>query len=137
MGCVLRVSGRELDPDAFLAGARWKACAVFRRGDKRGARRVEVPGFNVRVSDADRSDLKKQIRDAQAFLEAHAPDLVRLRERPGLHAELDFAVSSRLSDEIAIQCDVFPAELIRSLAEYGLGLELSTYGPWFSGGDTG
>ena len=77
--CVLRVYGKDLDAEVFLASSGLVAEAIHRRGDRRSARSKvnETSWFTVLVSDADGNRIQQQVEDAVAFLK-HNPDLARL-----------------------------------------------------------
>ena len=75
------------------------------------------------VSEAGFDDVATQIRDAVKFLRSNREQL-RLAMGPNASGGLDFAVEWR---DVAIQCDVFPAELVREAGCIGLALEFSHY----------
>ncbi|MGH9389242.1 MAG: hypothetical protein ACRD1Z_06460, partial [Vicinamibacteria bacterium] len=113
MSCVLRASGTDFDPEAFLAESELRAGAnpIYRRGEPRpgGGETWQSSGFHVGVSEAELSDLPGQIRDAVRFLSRHEEELQRLGRFDGVEAVcLDFAIESR---DVAVQSDVFDAEL--------------------------
>lgn len=126
-GCVLRVYGDRFSPDQFLEGSKLSACAVWHKGASRSKRRSPDAdsGFNIVVSEL--GDLSSQVNDAVQFLKANHGELVRLRQTSGVDGlVLDFGIARR---DVAVQCDSFPPELVRSAAEFDLGLELSQYPP--------
>ena len=126
-GCVLRASGRGFAVDDFLAGSSLKPCAVWRLGEARGKDlpAADSSGFNLLVSDAPGSDLAAQIQDTISFLETYREELARLVQAPGVEsAALDFGIKRR---DVAVQCDSFPARLIRLAGDLGMGIELSQY----------
>ena len=82
-------------------------------------------GFNVNISDADGLELPKQVRDAVRMLRRDAVEFRRLK-RLKLHGVLDFAVEVKDRDGPAFFRS--PSELLRLLAKYELGLEVSYYG---------
>ena len=133
--CLLRVTGRNLDPDRVLASSEHLApCKVFRRGEPRSLSRPDgkqhaVSGFSVEVSRSSRSDLVGQVRDAVAFLKEHEVALARLHSTPGVEdMRLDFPVDLRIDREsVFAQFDFLPSELVSLAGALGLGLELSIY----------
>jgi hypothetical protein len=78
--CVLRVSGKEFDPEAFLGTSALKPCAVFKAGEPQMPFKPDghvhtASGFSVAVSNAGLRELREQISDACLFLEQHANEL--------------------------------------------------------------
>lgn len=132
MSCVLRASGTDLDPEAFLAKSALRASAVYRKGEPRLglARRPGAPewlssGFHVAVSEADFDDLPGQIEDALRFLAEHEEELRRLGRFEGVETVcLDFAIDRKA---VAIQSDVFDAELLWRAGALDIDLVVSHY----------
>ncbi len=127
---VLRASGPDFDVDAFLAQSTLKPCAVFHRGEPRfpggelADRRCEQSGMNVVASQAD-FDFALQVKEATAFLSAHAEEIRQLAAFSGVEGvTLDFSSGQR---DVPLQCHNFPPDLIRAAAGLGLGIELSLY----------
>ena len=87
-GCALHVQGRGLacPPELKTLG-------------------TSPGGFVVLISDAAGDSFARQVEDATAFLEAHAPTLAALSSSSGLEAaELDFGgleSDSRAADAVA------------------------------------
>lgn len=133
--CTLRIFGESLDLDALLAMNLFEPSSVRRRGEPRSktkpdGERHTQSGICVAVSDAEWSELAKQIEDATRFLEANKAALIEASRLPGLDwFVLDFPSELRIgTDDIVAQSDTFPAPLVRAAGEVGLGLELTTYG---------
>jgi len=132
--CVLRASGPDFDPDAFLESSILSPTKVWYRGEPRLPRTrpdgpvVETSGLNVAVSDAEWSDLPAQVEDAERFLAFQRVELERLAATPGVSdLVLDFPIELRIGGSIVAQFDRFPASLVRLAGELGLALELSLY----------
>jgi hypothetical protein len=133
--CTLRIWGKALDIDAFLAAIPLRAAATHRRGESRfprtkpGGTLNQVSTINVGVSDADFSDLSAQLEDARAFLREHMEHLRAARSYPGVEGlVLDFPVQKR---DALVQSDTFPAALLAEMGSLGIDLEISLY-PQFS-----
>ena len=134
MPAVLRGYGADFDVDAFLAGCTLPVCAVKRRGEpafpasQPNGRRHEWSSVHVSVSDADFTEFRRQVEESVAFLRGNATQVRLLCEFPGVKGvTLDFGIARR--DDVAIQCDHVPAELVRLAGSLGLDIELSHYPP--------
>ncbi|WP_116811745.1 DUF4279 domain-containing protein [Steroidobacter cummioxidans] len=128
IGTVLRLSGSKRSVETFLAGTKWTPLSVYWKGRKRfeSSRSVsKVSGLNVNISDATGLQLSKQVKDALRILRRDAVELHRLKELK-LHAVLDFGVEVKDKDGPAFFR--FPSELLQSLAQCGISLEVSYYG---------
>jgi CTP:molybdopterin cytidylyltransferase MocA len=127
--CILRVSGRRFDVDAFLQRSTLTPCTVWRKGDPRRAGRKTPAhsdsGFNVAVPGSSDQSLERQARAALRFLKRNHGTLVLLRDQPGVeHRTLDFGMAQRSG---VAQFDHFPAELVSAAGALGMALELSRY----------
>lgn len=131
MGCVLRAAGERFDVDSFLRQSSLRPLAVYRLGDS-GFIKSRGPcaqsGFNVSVSDAERSEIDVQIQHAIAFLHSNNIELVRLRDFPDVEdLVLDFGVEQIDQNDFPIQGTRFPAELLRLAGALNLDLEISRH----------
>jgi hypothetical protein len=133
LSAVLRAHGDRFDADAFVAASPWSDIKVYRRGEpkfpKSKPNGVKWPktGLNVVASDADFDEFQTQVRDAIVFLKANGSEIRRLVRFAGVEdVGLDFAISRR---DVFVQCDCFPAELVRLAGECGISLEQSHYPP--------
>jgi hypothetical protein len=130
MSAVLRAYGVNFDVTAFLKDCSLPACSVKRRGElvhpsQPNGQRHEESGIHIPVSDAEFSDLPRQIEDAIAFLTVNSSQMKRLAEFPGVESlTLDFGIARR---NVCVQCDNLPANLIQLAASYGLNVELTQY----------
>ncbi len=130
MGCVLRAAGKDFDVDAFLAKSKLSPCAVFRKGQPKGSdpksKKLRYSAININVSNASFKNFKKQVKDAIKFLEENNTEIKRLARTKGLDGtpELDFGVEHQ---NVFVQSDCFPAELVSLAGKLGLGLMLSQY----------
>ena len=133
--CVLRAAGADFDVDAFLATSSLKAIGVRRRGEVRlasnpGGPRHERSGFTADVSVKEWNDLPGQIEDAKVFLEEHGAELLRLRSFPGVGGlELDFPVYLRIGNQIVVQSDRLPADLLFAAGRVGVDIVITIYPP--------
>ena len=130
--CVLRVTGKQFDPDAFLAVSGFSADRVFHAGERssRPSGKVrDVSGFTIFVRSASWASLYGQVSDAIQFLRDNETALATLRPTPGVDDMLlDFPVDLRIDRKtVMAQCDYFPPELVSRAGALGLGIERSVY----------
>jgi len=120
MSCVLRVSGKGFNVDAFLADSPFEPDDVFEKGES-------LTGFNLTVSAASPEDLETQVDDAMRFLDEHEEELRRLTGFDGVDiAFLDFAVRWR---DVAVHVDTFPSDFIWRAGALDISLTVSHYPP--------
>lgn len=126
--CVLRVTGDDFDPRAWLRTSGMEASTVRVTGEPRrpGDRPWEETGFTVVVSDADWTVLDGQIRDALDFVASHEAELAALGELPGVTTSLDFPMTARDAFAWSVW---FPRELVRAAGRVGLELQVTFYPP--------
>ena len=110
MSCVLRISSSTVDTTSSNISLK--------------PYRAENSTEHFLVSDAESDNFKAQIDDAIVFLEKHGTDIQLLITAPGATGVLDFAIENR---GVWMQCDNFPARLVRAAGKLGLALELSCY----------
>lgn len=129
MTCIFHLSGQDLDVDALQRLSPVAPCAVFKKGEpvstRPNSRLSPISGINLELSDADFEDFERQQADTLAFLQTHGAALQKMRELPGVErASIDFGIAMR---DVVVQSDIFPAELIASIAQLRCSLELSQY----------
>ena len=112
MSCVLRLQ-RDTDLITEVTALGLQGCLA--RGDKTGS------SVNVTVSNADFADCQSQVDDAIAFLRQNKEKLLLLN---AVTATLDFGVELR---DVAVQTEMFPAELLRLAGGLSIGIEVSIY----------
>lgn len=133
--CVLHVSGETFDPSLFLPSSTLQPYRTFRKGEPLGAsprlaaRCHSTSGFSCDVSRAT-DKLELQIHDAIRFLEDHRDDFARLAVDPLVQDQrLDFGYACRLGDDVAVQGEHLPVELLSLVARFRIGIDLSLYPP--------
>jgi hypothetical protein len=131
MSAVLRAAGDVFDVEAYLRDSTFPGASSYNRGDpvfprsQPNGRRHQSSGVHVEASAADFDEFPQQAADATQFLSAHADEVRRLRNFPGVEGvTLDFGIWRR---DVWVQCDHFPAELVRLAGALGVGLELTVY----------
>jgi len=116
--------------DAFLAKSDLQPETVFHRGAAKlpgspDGSKWSASGFNVAVSDDGFDDLALQVRDAARFLNQHEEELRRLGGFPGVEEVcLDFGIRRR---DVAMQTDVFPADLLWQAGALDIDLVVTHY----------
>lgn len=85
--------------------------------------------MTVDVSDGEWDNLAAQVVDARAFLARFGGELRRLRAYPGVEGvELDFPLELRIgSDDVVVQSDTFPPELLVAAGALGIAISFSIY----------
>ena len=131
MSCVLPASGAGFDVDQSLASSTLKTIADFRRGHRMsslsppGSAPLSESGFHASASEADLSELRKQIDDAVRFLEENSNELKPLVGYRGVeHVWLDFGIEER---DVPAQKERFPPRLLSLLGEIGIWLVFTLY----------
>jgi len=128
VSCVLRAYGSDLDVDGYLSQVELTELLIIVR--RKGTRRFEgqknpdtISGFNLRVSEAEFSELDQQQADALAFLQQYERELGLLAAFPGVEdVVLDFGIEDR---NVAAQVDSFPPELLRKMGALDIGLDVT------------
>jgi hypothetical protein len=133
--CTLRIYTPSVEADALIDLCPLKPSSVFRKGELRLRSKPErgvhlTSGICVTVSDAEWTDLSAQVNDAIRFISEHESWLKRAAALQGLsHFVIDFPSDLRIGEnDIVVQTDAFPSELLRLAGNLGIGIELTTYG---------
>ncbi|MBC7751864.1 MAG: hypothetical protein H7Z73_09130 [Candidatus Saccharibacteria bacterium] len=94
-----------------------------------GSKRINrFHGLKFNVSDLEFDDIQGQIKDAISFLTTWELELVRLISLNNtIEGCLDFPLYSRLDENIIVQNDNLPKELITLAGRIGLSIEVSIY----------
>ena len=124
---VLRATGSQFDPNAFLTSSALQPCNVFIKGQRRSESDMwDLSGLTVATSDSEIDDFQKQLTDSIEFLISNRAELLRLKSFEGVDdVRLDFGVGRRPA---YAQYYFFPPELVALANEFGMGLEISIYG---------
>jgi hypothetical protein len=127
-GCVLHVTGVDLDPSTVLGGTGLQPYAQYRTRDLQTVGRNkgqprECGGFKLLVSDSD--DLQQEVHDAIDFLRRNLDSLRMVMSAKTVEdARLDFGYFRR---PVVAQFDYLPPDFLRLAADLGMGIELSLY----------
>jgi hypothetical protein len=131
MSCILRIFGEEFNIDD-LSDTELEVDSVWRKGDPRFVTKPEgdklqTSGVSYLISNAEFEEFDKQIVDAIKYLRNNKSQIRSVTSLRGVEgSSLDFGIVWR---DVAVQCDHFPAELVKEAGELGLGMELSQYPP--------
>jgi hypothetical protein len=127
---MFRVCGTDLDIDALLAETSLVPEMSHRRdepklkGKPRG-RKNERSGASFLVNLADFDHFETQKNGALVFLKVNRAAVQKIMAWPGVDSGcFDFGIWRR---EVPVQCDSFPAGLLKAAGNLGLDVELSQY----------
>lgn len=132
MSCILRIIGKELEPDQFVAELKnlrphkisYKGQPKFKT--KPDGKKLDHSSVSFVVSDAAFEDFRQQIIDATDFLKRYKDDLKTIAITPGIeYATLDFGVS--LATDKFTMMGYFVPDMLRLMSDLGIGLEVSLY----------
>jgi hypothetical protein len=128
MSCILRVSGENFDVDHFIASIPIPVDSLWRKGERRYQNGTQIngsSGIRIMASEADFSELQRQIEDVILFLQVNLENLKRLSSFPGVeHMLLDFGAEIHPPGWSSF---TFPPELLFLSGQAGISLCLSVY----------
>ena len=130
MSCILRAGGDDFDVDDFIAKASLEFDSLWSKGEKcfpnsATSKINKSSGVRVIASEADFSQLAKQIEDVTSFLRQNLEQVKLLASFPGVEgAVLDFGAEIYPP---SWACFTFPTELLALAGEAGVSLCLSVY----------
>mgnify|MGYP000862288618 CR=1 FL=1 len=131
MTCILRAGGTNFDVDDFIAKSPLVADSNWRRGERRfphskSSEEInDTSGIRVVASEADFSELLRQIEDATVFLRQNKEAIQTLTSSPGVEwADLDFGAEIHPPGWASFK---FPTELLLLAGTVGVSLCLSVY----------
>jgi len=134
MSCILTISGRNFDVDAFVNKSKLRPYKKSYKGQpkfksKPDGEKLSFSLLSIETSKADFNNLKKQIADTIRYLKRNKDKLAHIDLTKEIeHAVLDFGIDLRIDNKkILIQSDKFPNELLKLAGDIGLDIELSIY----------
>jgi hypothetical protein len=136
MSVILRISGRDLDPEVVARKTTLPVTHIFRRGEPvlprskpRGAKN-KFSGLNIQIASKDGLNGRASVlvRKAMRVISKHRQELARIARAPGVEsAVLDVGVP-RL--DVAGQFERIPAAFLLELGKLRIDLEISIYHAW-------
>ncbi|QNF33437.1 hypothetical protein HUW51_12165 [Adhaeribacter swui] len=134
--CVLRISGQNLNVEKLILLIDQKPVSIYRKGEpylksKPNGRKNKTSGINYNVSNASFDDLEKQIKDAIKFIKKYKAQIAEVTFDELVDGStLDFGIDLRIGyQNVAIQADSFPSELLKLLGELNIDLGFTLYPP--------
>jgi hypothetical protein len=131
MSCVLRVWGRDFDVDSFLFNnTELDPINIWYKGQpklktKPNGHVSKTSGLSIELSDADFSELDKQINEAFLFCKAHQNILTKLVSYKGVEGAIaDFGVEIYSPWWHSFS---FVPKLLLLMGSIGISLGLSIY----------
>jgi len=134
MSCILTISGRNFNVDAFVEASKLNPYKKSYEGQpkfktKPDGEKLSRSLIAIETSKADFDNLNKQIADTIRYLKRNKNKLAHLSSTKGIdHAILDFGIDLRIDKKkVLYQSDKFPNELLKLAGDLGLDIELSIY----------
>ncbi len=134
MSCILTISGRNFNIDAFIEASKLKPYKKSYKGQpkiktKPDGEKLTRSLISIETSNADFDNLNKQIVDTIRYLKGNKDKLAHIAITKGIdHAILDFGIDLRIDKKkVLYQSDRFPSQLLKLAGDLGLDIELSVY----------
>jgi len=131
MSCILRAYGDNFDVNSFAAATGLVIDSLWVKGEMRfpGSATIQTindsSGVRAVASEAEFSELPRQIEDTTEFLRKHHDAIGKLTSYPGVEgAVLDFGVDIYPPGWASF---TFPPELLSLAGSLGVSLCLSVY----------
>jgi hypothetical protein len=131
MTCILRAGGTKFDVDDFIDKSSLVVQSFWRKGEKRfehsksNEKTNEASGVRIVASEADFSELSRQIEDVIVFLRQNQEPIRELVSTFGIDdAVLDFGAEIYPPGWATF---TFPAALLQLAGSVGVSLCLSVY----------
>lgn len=134
MSCILTISGRKLDIDAFIDKSKLRPYRKSYKGQpkfktKPNGEKLSHSSLSIETSKADFNNLDKQIADTVRYLKRNKEKLINIALTKKIdYAGLDFAIDLRIDRKrVLYQSDKFPSNLLKLSGALGLDITLSIY----------
>lgn len=136
MSCILRVSGDNLDVKSLAKKLSIKPYDIYIKGQpifktRPEGKKRQTSGLSFCTSNADFNKLDKQIKDTIKYLTKNRLELKKLTANKNVeYSTLDFGIELRMGyNNIALQSDYFPHELLKLAADLKIDIGFSLYPP--------
>ncbi len=136
MSCILRVQGDNLDVKSLAKKLSIKPYDIYIKGQpmfktKPEGKKIQATGMSFCTSNADFDKLDKQIKDTIKYLTKNKVELKKVTTNKNVtFSTLDFGIELRMGyNNIALQSDYFPHELLKLAADLKIDLGISLYYP--------
>ena len=130
--CVLHVSSLSQSFQEFINQTKLPVYQSHEKGEEKKLVKgiFDDFGFSCDVSEKPWIDFKGQTEDIKLFVETYRQDLMRLKNEFAISDwRFDLPYELRIDEKFFTQSDYLPPDLIKLLAEFELGLELTLYSP--------
>lgn len=131
MSCILRISGRNLDIDAFIEKSKLRVYKKCYKGEpvfpktKPDGEKLRHFSVSAAASNAEFEEFEKQVKDVIRYLKRNKEKLAHIATTKGVEfAFLDFGVRREVK---FCQEIYFPPQLVKLAGELGLSLQVSIY----------
>jgi len=126
---MFTAGGDAFAVDEFLLAHTVAPKDVWHRGEPRRYGKLRTwSGFTLVASEAEFTDLDRQVQDVIGFIQKHAAWLEALVAYPGAEfTSFDFGVE--ILSGTPIPSVYFPPDLVKAAGHIGLGLQASIYWP--------
>jgi len=131
--CVLKVFSEEGSFKKYLEKTVLPKPRCHDKGEIYGKRIIDIFKISFSVSDKEWNDFYGQVEDAKIFLRKYKMEIIELLNMHNIsNAFLDFPIESRFThngndNDIVVQSDHLPRELISLAGELNLGIEMTIY----------
>jgi len=131
MSCQLSFIGEDLDVDNLIELVRIPGFRKSYKGALFSPRRnlySKTSSASIRIGDADFSNFKQQVKDAEEFLTLHSSNLKVISEIENIqYATISFGSDSTSLNEKGVQSFYFPIQLISICSILKISIETSIY----------
>jgi flagellar biosynthesis regulator FlaF len=129
--CILKVYSDNESFESFSQITDIPVYSIYNKGERKNEKIDDIhTDFRISfdVSEKEWDDLEGQIDDTILFLNKYKEQIQDLLTRHSISdAYLDFALWSRLYDNVVNQNDYLPRELIKIAGSLNIGIEMGIY----------
>jgi len=129
--CILKVYSDNESFESFSKITDIPIYSFYNKGERKNEKTDDIhTDFRISfdVSEKEWDDIEGQIDDAILFLNKYKEQIKDLLTRHSIsNVYLDFALWSRLYDNVVNQNDYLPRELVKIAGELNIGIEMGIY----------